>query len=169
MSMYSAAAAGQGLYEASTSRKVVLGTVHHFSDGTNGIVTARYMSNAATDSIAAGALVKYGHGVGGGVIGGAMATNDPAVFLAGGLAASVAATGGYAWVIFRGIQTNASATATLASSAADRVLEHNGAGIGTAAASYATGAAGQALLVGILPNAGALAAAASNTITWLWK
>lgn len=170
MSHYPTPAAGQGLYEVSSTRKAKLGTVATFQTD-DGIVEARYMQNQAGATLPAGGLVSY-EPTGQGKIGGAFATNTPMNFLAGGLAASMASgTNQYGWVIYKGPQTNVSASASTASSAGQRVVFAKAADIAVAAATYASTTAGygQISVVGFLDAGDALATGGANTITWFWR
>jgi hypothetical protein len=163
----------QPLYEASDVKRLPLGTVAKFHDSSGNPILARYMSNDAGATLPAGGVVARGghHGH----IGGAAATNTPPAFIARGLAASLASvTGGngvFGWVIFDGLQTNASASASAASSAADRALAWQAANLLVAAATYASTTAGyaQVSVCALLKAGDALAAAASNSIYWVWR
>jgi hypothetical protein len=136
MSKYPAAA-GQGLYDSSTTQVHNLGTEMTFSDSNNDPVFARYMQWAGGATIAAGKVVGIDYDAGIGKIDTVIATAAIPQTIMGGLAASCDSTG-YAWVIFRGRQTNASMAASYASLASARWLLPNGS---AALASEASGAA----------------------------
>ena len=161
-------AAGQGLYNTSTTKEHELGAIHSFKNSDGTMTLARYASNGAGATLAAGQVVAWEGEEG--VIGGAAATNTPPQLIAGGLAASMA-TNGYAWVIFRGKQTNASASASTASSSGDRALAWKAADLRVVAATYASTTDGYAhvSICGLLKASQALAATASNTIYWVWR
>lgn len=158
----------QGLYETSTTKKMELGTEMAFRNTDGTLTLARYVKNDAGTTLAAGLVVAWAGAAG--EIGGAVATNTPPQLVAGGLAASVA-DGGYAWVIYRGKQTNASASASTASSAGDRALGWLAGDVAVVAATYASTTAGYANIsvCALLKASQALAAAASNTIYWVWR
>ena len=160
------AAAGQGLYDTSTTQVHELGAVHSFKNSDGTMTLARYVSNGAGATLAAGKVVAWAGGEG--EIGGVAATNLAPAQVAGGLAASCA-DGGFAWVIFRGKQTNLSAGTSTASSSGDRVVAY-GAGLAqVAAATYNSTAANKWEVCGLLKAGDALAAGASNTVYWIWK
>ena len=162
---YPTEAAGQGLYEVATSPKNELGAIAHFTDS-NGAIYARYMKNDAGATLAAGNLVSY-EGTGMGHIGGIFATNSPIPMLAGGLATSLA-TDEYGWVIFQGVQTNVSASATQNSATLERCVIPNGGGVTTAAITVTQASLPQHAYIGIIGTQ-IVSTGAVNTITWLWK
>jgi hypothetical protein len=76
------------------------------------------------------------------------------------------ATNEYGWVIFRGVQTNVSASATQDSAAGARAFIPNAGGITTAALTFASN--WRSAVMGLVGTA-SLATGAVNTVTWLWK
>ena len=160
-------AAGQGLYDASTTRVHKLGAVHSFTNSDGTITLARYVKNDSGSNIAAGQVVLYAGAEG--EIGGVSAIGSPPAAVAGGAAVAMA-TNGYGWVIFRGKQTNASCASTTSSSA-DRYLWYGGtaAALQVAAATYATDAAYAASVCALLKAGTAPAASATNTVYWTWR
>jgi len=92
MSLYPITATAQGLYEASTTRKHVLGTIAAFNEA-EGVVYARYMSNALAASIPAGLVVNQGS-VAGGFHTDAVADVGNHVNILGVVCASCASTAG---------------------------------------------------------------------------
>lgn len=159
------------LYDVSTSRKHELGTEMQFKDAAGEISIARYVQNISGATQAAGQVVAY-QGKNG-QIGGAAATNTPPDLIAGGLACSMASdsTAAFGWVIFKGKQTNASASAATASSSGDRALAWVAADLAVAAATYASTTAGyaQVSVCALLKANAALATGGVNTVYWTWK
>lgn len=165
----------QELYTADTTRNHRPGTVGKFVDSDGRHILARYCKNDAGATLAAGLAVA---GAGRpGEIGGSFATNTPIQLLLGGLCASLA-TNAYGWVIFQGLQTNASASASTASSAGDRVLGVGGVAgaagnlavmAATLASTTAAYTAGALSVAAYLQAGDALAAAASNSVYWIWR
>lgn len=174
MSKFWPAAVKQGLYETSTTKFHDLMTEFAFTDPTDSApVVARYMKNNSGATVAAGKVVAHGQVYGEFVT--AFSTAQNAMWVAGGLAASCDSTG-YAWVIFKGRQTNASAGTTYASSASSRALVPDGsAALISTVALYSTStdfAIPQVLnIVARLESGTQVVAstAASNTVVWMWR
>ena len=169
MSLYPAPVAAQDLYESSATQKIPLGTESVFpaADGTP--VWARYMKNVNAASVAAGMIVC--HNLYQGNFNTLMASTHHPNQLAGGLAASCA-VGGYAWVIFKGKQTNASMNSSHASAAGMFFFKPGAAGgmisfaSSTAFPAYATA---DANLVAFAESAVSNTTGATGNIVWLWR
>jgi hypothetical protein len=126
------AAAGQGLYEASTTRKAVLGSMMSF-DTDHGVVEAIYVSNNNAASIAAGLAVGEAYDVDGGAYGvDTAALNNVSAARARGVVQGVLCAwvqgtatslggAGYAWAAYKGPITNAWLAASVVSNATSHV------------------------------------------------
>jgi len=169
MSIYPIPAVGpQGLYDASNTRYHKLGTIAQFETD-DGLVTAMYCRNAYTTSLSAGLPVGIDAG-GIGYVHTARLANASFIqnLCLGGLAASMAnsASGGYAWVILAGPQTNAFiANAITALSAAERPL-----GVNSSAQLITPAASNNPVAyLGITTATMASGTGHGNVVHWLWR
>jgi hypothetical protein len=171
MSRYPAAAAGQGLYEASTTKKAELGQVAVF-EGEHGPVWAEYVQNNNNGSIAAGFPVGYAIDIDAPryAVDSAAVANSLGFAIAGvvcasmqGTATSNAATG-YAWMAFRGAITNLQLAASLAGNVVS-LISVNASALGVLVGSAGTmaSAAHYARVIGIVGATGTAVTRASTS------
>jgi hypothetical protein len=170
MSRYPAAAAGQGLYEASLTQKAELGAVHAF-EGTYGPVWAQYVKNNNAASIAAGFPVGLAWDVDADpwAVDTAAVANSLGPVLGGVICASMQGTatslggGGYGWMAFRGPITNLQLAASLDSNVVSYVTV-NASALGALLGSAGTmgSAAHYARIIGIVGATASNISRASN-------
>lgn len=163
-------ATGQGLYQPSSTQVHGLGTEAQFTDSDGNPVWARYMkNNNGTSSVAAGLVVAYGPSLG--EFGSAYASTAHPSGLAGGLAASCV-SGGYAWVIFRGRQTNASMNSSHASAAGMFFLRPGAAGgliSELSSAAWPAWATTDQNICAFAESATSNTTGATGNVVWVWR